>query len=126
MGDSAAVFCKGGKDPRADSDKLTADHRISDPSEQKRLEGLGIQLGKNRTRLYGLNLSRCLGDKYIKGADLGFTAVPAVSPVVKLGPQESGMLVMASDGLWDVAEHRRVMEVGAVSLFAVDSAFSSG
>ena len=116
VGDSAAVFCNSTADPREQFQKLTADHRISDPIEKQRLADLGIELGKNRTRLYGLNLSRCLGDKFIKGADLGFTAVPSISEVAKLAPHESGMLVVASDGLWDVAEPGRVMEVRRLAL----------
>lgn len=115
VGDSAAVFCKSDADPREGYLKLTKDHRIPDPDEKKRLADLGIELGKNRTRLYGLNLSRCLGDKYIKGADLGFTAVPHVSSVARLAPHEAGMLVVASDGLWDVADPGRVMEVSLLT-----------
>lgn len=111
VGDSAAVFCESREVPGSGFNKLTVDHRISDPGEKRRLADLGIELGKNRTRLYGLNLSRCLGDHFIKSADLGFTAVPSVSPVLKLGPRQSGLLVIASDGLWDVAEPGRVMEV---------------
>ncbi len=111
MGDSAAVFCDSRADPGSGFTKLTVDHRISDPGEKARLADLGIELGKNRTRLYGLNLSRCLGDHFIKSADLGFTAVPSVSPVLRLGPSDSGLMVIASDGLWDVAEPGRVMQV---------------
>ena len=112
MGDSAAVFCHSGRDPKTESVKLTVDHRISDPGEKQRLAAMGIELGKNKTRLYGLNLSRCLGDHFIKAADLGFTAVPSVSEVLRLGPSDSGLVVIASDGLWDVAEPGRVMQVG--------------
>lgn len=111
VGDSAAVFCKTGQDPKTEFVKMTVDHRISDPGERKRLAALGIELGKNKTRLYGMNLSRCLGDHFIKSADLGFTAVPSVSEVMQLAPAESGLVVIASDGLWDVAEPGRVMEV---------------
>lgn len=90
---------------------MTVDHRISDPGEKQRLADMGIELGKNKNRLYGLNLSRCLGDHFIKTADLGFIAVPSVSEVVRLGPNDSGLVVIASDGLWDVAEPGRVMQV---------------
>lgn len=44
---------------------LTSDHRWTSAEEQVRLAGMGIQL-EGRTRLYGLNLSRCLGDKFLK------------------------------------------------------------
>ena len=61
-------------------------------------------MGPKRTRLYGLNLSRCLGDKFLKDQDLGLSAVPHVSDVVRLEPAASGVVVLASDGLWDVAD----------------------
>lgn len=66
--------------------------------------GMGIHMGANRTRLYGLNLSRCLGDKFLKDQDLGLSAAPHVSPVVTLEPAAAGIVVLASDGLWDVAD----------------------
>lgn len=66
--------------------------------------GMGIRMGPKRTRLYGLNLSRCLGDKFLKDQDLGLSAVPHVSDVVCLEPAASGVVVLASDGLWDVAD----------------------
>ena len=118
VGDSAAVFAVDSK--REAVQQLTADHRISNPDERARLANMGIALGDNRTRLYGLNVSRCLGDKFIKDEDLGFSAVPYVSPVVKLGPEESGLLIIASDGLWDVAEPERVMEVSLQMLARED------
>ena len=46
---------------------LTSDHRWTSEEERARLAGMGIQL-EGRTRLYGLNLSRCLGDKFLKVA----------------------------------------------------------
>lgn len=46
--------------------RLTADHRLTAPGERQRLAALGIQLSDGRTRLYGLNLARCLGDKFLK------------------------------------------------------------
>ena len=50
---------------------LTEDHRLTNPGERARLAALGIQLGDNARRLYGLNLSRGLGDKFLKDEDLG-------------------------------------------------------
>ena len=73
--------------------------------------GMGIKLGTRSTRLYGLNLSRCLGDKFLKDGDLGLSAAPHVSPVVRLPPRASGLVVLASDGLWDVASAARAVAV---------------
>lgn len=110
VGDSAAVFMH--TQPQ-DSFQMTADHRLTNPEERQRLADMGIHLGEDRTRLYGLNLSRCLGDKFLKDEDLGLSAHPHISAVVQLRPDQSGFLVMASDGLWDVADPQRVMQLAA-------------
>ena len=68
------------------------------------ISGMGIRMGAKRTRLYGLNLSRCLGDKFLKDQDLGLSAVPHVSDVVCLEPGAAAVVILASDGLWDVAD----------------------
>ena len=73
--------------------------------------GMGIRMGAKRTRLYGLNLSRCLGDKFLKDQDLGLSAVPHVSEVVCLEPGASAVVVLASDGLWDVADGEVALKV---------------
>ena len=49
--------------PGAEVQPLTADHRLTNPLERERLAAMGIHLGSDRTRLYGLNLARCLGDR---------------------------------------------------------------
>lgn len=110
VGDSAAVFMDS---QQQDAYQMTADHRLTNPEERQRLADMGIHLGQDRTRLYGLNLSRCLGDKFLKDEDLGLSAQPYISPVVKVRPDQSGLLVMASDGLWDVAEPQRVLQLAA-------------
>eukprot|EP00193_Tetraselmis_chui_P017956 CAMPEP_0177776150 /NCGR_PEP_ID=MMETSP0491_2-20121128/14545_1 /TAXON_ID=63592 /ORGANISM="Tetraselmis chuii, Strain PLY429" /LENGTH=140 /DNA_ID=CAMNT_0019294893 /DNA_START=420 /DNA_END=842 /DNA_ORIENTATION=- len=55
----------------------------------------------SRGRLYGLNLGRSLGDKCLKDADLGLLATPSVSPLVYVPHGCMGLVVIASDGLWD-------------------------
>ena len=71
--------------------------------------------GTGRTRLYGLNLSRCLGDKFLKDEDLGLSAQPYVSRVVRLQPNQRAVAIIASDGLWDVADGARALEVALFS-----------
>ncbi|KAL3137819.1 hypothetical protein ABBQ38_005075 [Trebouxia sp. C0009 RCD-2024] len=113
VGDSAVVFSDA---THLEGVQLTADHRLTNPDERQRLADMGIHLGQDRTRLYGLNLSRCLGDKFLKDEDLGLSAHPHVSEVIKVGPEQSGIIVMASDGLWDVTDSQRVLQiVGRVS-----------
>lgn len=58
--------------------QLTADHRWVNPQEAAR-----VGVGKTQTRMYGLNISRALGDKFLKDKDLGLIAVPHVSQVRK-------------------------------------------
>ncbi|KAK9843961.1 hypothetical protein WJX81_000542 [Elliptochloris bilobata] len=113
VGDSAAFFAPFPKRRSAPPEvvPLTADHRVANPDERQRLEGMGIKLGTRSTRLYGLNLSRCLGDKFLKDGDLGLSAAPHVSRVVRLPPRASGLVVLASDGLWDVADAARAVAV---------------
>lgn len=108
VGDSAVVFSDA---THMEGVQLTADHRLTNPDERQRLADMGIHLGQDRTRLYGLNLSRCLGDKFLKDEDLGLSAHPHISKVIKVGPEQSGIIVMASDGLWDVTDSQRVLQI---------------
>ena len=68
VGDSSAVLAELSTEGELTQPGryLTADHRLTNPEERDRLKGLGIMLGHNGTRLYGLNLGRCLGDRYLK------------------------------------------------------------
>jgi len=81
---------------------LTEDHRLSNPDERARLEQTGIPLGKDTRRLYGLNLARALGDRFLKDEDLGLSAEPSTSGLYKIPKDKNFIIVIASDGLWDV------------------------
>lgn len=70
MGDSSALWIDPGARTGAPRE-LTEDHRLSNERERRRLLDMGIQLTRNSRRLYGLNLSRGLGDKFLKDEDLG-------------------------------------------------------
>lgn len=70
----------------------------------KHAPGMGIRMGAKRTRLYGLNLSRCLGDKFLKDEDLGLSAAPHVSAPLRPDPAAPSLVLLASDGLWDVTD----------------------
>ena len=109
VGDSAGVYLRAGSGD-ASMLHLTADHRLSNPSERQRLAGMGIELSGGRTRLYGLNVSRCLGDKFLKDEDLGLSAHPHVSDVVHVPGDEGGVVVVASDGLWDVCSAGQALQ----------------
>lgn len=105
VGDSSALYI----DPQtARWKELTEDHRLTNEKERKRLTDMGIQLTDNSRRLYGLNLSRCLGDRFLKDGDLGLSAEPHLSEVVKIPPNRGAIILIASDGLWDVADPETV------------------
>ena len=76
-------------------------------------------------RLYGLNIARMLGDRYLKEQDVGFTAEPFVSEGLSLGPQDEALLVVASDGLWDVVSQERVAAIAAKAAAGAGSSSSS-
>ncbi|GLI63257.1 hypothetical protein VaNZ11_006159 [Volvox africanus] len=102
VGDSSAVLVNFS---RGTWSKLTEDHRIaSSASERQRLAAMGHMV---RNRLYGLNISRMLGDRFLKEEDLGFLAEPYVSMAAQVGPRDHAVLVVASDGLWDVLPEER-------------------
>jgi protein phosphatase len=105
VGDSAAILI----DPETGSwNVLTEDHRLTNPAERERLTRTGIPLHSDSKRLYGLNLARALGDKFLKDEDLGLSAEPAVSAVVTISENEGALLLVASDGLWDVLDPEKV------------------
>lgn len=81
---------------------LTEDHRLSNPKERERLEENGIPIGEDTRRLYGLNLARALGDRFLKDEDLGLSAEPFVSDVHEISKDCGAIILIASDGLWDV------------------------
>ena len=105
VGDSAALLI----DPESGTYKiLTEDHRLTNPAERERLTRNGIPLNSDSKRLYGLNLARALGDKFLKDEDLGLSAEPAVSDVVSIPHNQGALLLVASDGLWDVMDPEKV------------------
>ena len=72
-----------------------------------------MQLSGTTRRLYGLNLARALGDRFLKDEDLGLSAEPHVSEVSTLNQAEGALILVASDGLWDVLDFPRVAAVVA-------------
>lgn len=99
VGDSMAILIN--LDTRSKVN-LTEDHRLTNPKERARLEENGIPLGEDTRRLYGLNLARALGDRFLKDEDLGLSAEPFVSNVHAIDPDHGAIIVVASDGVWDV------------------------
>jgi serine/threonine protein phosphatase PrpC len=90
---------------------LTDNHRVSQPGELARLRETKSLLTHNETRLMGLNLSRSIGDKALKDLNPGFVAEPYVSKVHTVTAGEDLLIILASDGLWDVTNANLVMRV---------------
>ena len=63
--------------------------------------------------MYGLNLARALGDKFLKVEDLGLSAEPFISAVSVVGNERGAIVIVASDGLWDVMDFREVAGIAA-------------
>eukprot|EP01117_Protostelium_nocturnum_P000197 TRINITY_DN1026_c0_g1_i1.p1 TRINITY_DN1026_c0_g1~~TRINITY_DN1026_c0_g1_i1.p1 ORF type:complete len:711 (-),score=212.53 TRINITY_DN1026_c0_g1_i1:69-2201(-) len=80
---------------------LSKDHKATDPDERKRIVESGIEFAPHQTRVGGLAVSRALGDHFLKQEKLGVISIPYVSSAIQLEPTDT-IIVLASDGLWDV------------------------
>lgn len=105
VGDARIVLVRGGE-----AHRLTRDHKVRDPQEFARLQGLGARFWGPYVVLpsgEGLAVARALGDPafarfVIPTPDVGF-----------LAPPQTGItLIVACDGLWDVLSDT---EAGAIA-----------
>lgn len=92
---------------------MTEDHRVTCKEERLRLLESGKQLKEGENRLAGMNIARALGDKFLKEEESAFSAEPFISNVFRLSGDGLGLVVMASDGLWDVLSPRRALQLAA-------------
>jgi len=83
--------------------KLSYDHKASDEGERDRIAVGGNLMNEGQTRVGGLAVSRALGDHFLKQEKLGVIAEPYISECIKLEDTDT-LLVLASDGLWDVMD----------------------
>lgn len=99
VGDSRVVIQDGDKIQR-----LSYDHRISDPSEASRVKARGGIIVNNRVGGL-LNLSRSIGDVSCRSF---IDAEPYMIQV----PRKDGMkLILACDGVWDVLTDDQAFEI---------------
>ncbi|KAL2349509.1 hypothetical protein Fmac_003509 [Flemingia macrophylla] len=106
VGDSACIMSVDGKQI-----KMTEDHKITNYSERLRIEETGEPLKDGETRLYGINLARMLGDKFLKQQDSRFSSEPYISEVVHIDQASKAFAVLASDGLWDVISVKKAIQL---------------
>lgn len=105
-GDTRAVLCRGGV-----AVDITKDHKPNDPRERARIVSVGGTVKRMGPvwRVNGsLSTSRSLGDVRLKPA---VSSVPDIS-VIPLSPMDS-LIVIATDGLWDVMSSEYAIEVAS-------------
>ncbi|KAI4317780.1 hypothetical protein L6164_025622 [Bauhinia variegata] len=106
VGDSSCVMNVDGQQI-----KMSEDHKISNISERLRIGEAGEPLKDGETRLYGINLARMLGDKFLKQQDPRFSSEPYISEVVRIAQASKSFALLASDGLWDVISHKKAIQL---------------
>lgn len=99
-GDARAVLCRGGKAVR-----LTYDHKGADRQEAKRIQDAGGFVLNNRVNGV-LAVTRSLGDSSMKDFVVG---APYTSETVL--SQNDEFLILACDGLWDVATDQKAVDL---------------
>ncbi|XP_027365650.1 protein phosphatase 2C 70 [Abrus precatorius] len=90
---------------------MTEDHKLTNDSERLRIEKTGEPLKDGETRLYGINLARMLGDKFLKQQDPRFSSEPFISEVVHIDQASRAFAILASDGLWDVVCVKKAIQL---------------
>jgi serine/threonine protein phosphatase PrpC len=105
IGDSTAFLCRFGL-----ATLLSEDHKPTLSSERKRLNSMGVTLGKDQTRLCGLAVSRAFGDFFIKAENCGVISEPYISEIFELGPGDT-RIILASDGLWDIISGQAAFDI---------------
>jgi len=102
LGDSLAYLFRGDQ-----AILLTKEHKVTNEEEQMRILSEGIPI---QTRLGGIiNLSRALGDRFIKDNNCGMSVIPHVSLSMRVKDGDS--IVIASDGLWDIINGKDIISI---------------
>ena len=128
VGDSRAVLGVRARDPGAPwrALDLTRDHRPDAPDERARIEGAGAQVvtvgiapvSTNRVITQGqswpaINMSRSLGDLHAHSQGLTCAAEVALLEAAWDPATEEAMLLLGSDGIWDVLEPQVAVDIAA-------------
>jgi serine/threonine protein phosphatase PrpC len=105
VGDSHAFLFRDGQ-----ALCLTENHNVKDPAERERMRAQGHQVNEGQTRINGLAVSRALGDHFVKQNDMGMIGEAYVHPVVRLEDTDT-LLLVCSDGVWDVISGQEACEL---------------
>lgn len=110
VGDSLTIMSAEHKKA---AEVISSSHRLTDADERARLQARGLKLREGEKRLYGLQISRVMGDRFLKSEDVGLIAEPSVSNAVDVGGGGPGreVVIIATDGLWDEIEPADAMSV---------------
>ena len=101
VGDTRAVLCRKG----GTAQRLTYDHKASDPSEMKRIEESGGFVLRKRV-LGILAVSRSFGDHSMKKF---VVARPHVTETVLT--EDDDFLIIACDGVWDILTDQEAVDL---------------
>jgi len=133
IGDSRSIL--GGPSPDSEIRVLTTKHNPADPIERARIESMGGEVkvfpdelpieetGQGRVFKAGdwspgLAVARAFGDFACK--EVGVIALPDVSTVTTAGKQQ--VLIIASDGVWDVLDDATALQLCLTYAVSQDSA----
>lgn len=121
IGDSRAILCS--YDGHWSCKPLNKEHKPGEQEERRRIEACGGRVGCMKdpngraigpVRAWGplanspgLAMSRTLGDSFAK--EFGVCSTPDIN-VDKFSPADK-VLIVATDGLWDVVKNQHVLEV---------------
>jgi serine/threonine protein phosphatase PrpC len=100
VGDSRATLCNKGK-----GERLSYDHKASDPAENKRVTDLGATVLWDKVQGQ-LSVTRALGDHDLKQ----YVSCEPHFATMTLA-KEHKFLVVACDGIWDVTDDQTAVDV---------------
>jgi len=108
VGDSKAVLIDD-----HDFRVLSETHRPTNENEEKRVKAEGGRItGERNKRLNGrLAVTRALGDHLMKKTTKGLISAPFVQDVIVVDDSIQSVIVLASDGLWDVVPDSLITHV---------------
>ena len=89
---------------------VTRAHIIADPAERARLAAAGASLEPGARAARGLRVSRSVGDAFLKRELPGLVATPCVSAPIRLRNDGNDVAVLATRGLWRVADAREATD----------------